>query len=126
MIGIILQQVDLGGQKNLALPAGYSRAAKAWPARHRFPAIAKDCSGQRDAARRPLVATTSRGLSKVGLGALTVEIAAGQLKSSFGIIACRCGLMQQRQGGGVIGWALPQQGLGLCEKWSSVIHGVSE
>ena len=46
-----------GRAENLALPAGYSRAAKARPARHRFPAIAKDCSGQRDAARRPLVAT---------------------------------------------------------------------
>lgn len=124
MIGIILQQTNLGRQKILLCQpniAGQQRLGRRAIA---FLPLQKIVTGKGMLRGGRLLQPMPRGL-KVGLGALTVEIAAGQLKSSFGM-ACRCGLMQQRQGGGVIGWALPQQGLGLCEKWSSVIHGVSE
>ena len=124
MIGIILQQVDLGGQKILLCQPDIVGQQKLGRRAIAFLPLQKIVAGKGMLRGGRLLQPMSRGL-KVGLGALTVEIAAGQLKSSFGM-ACRCGLMQQRQGGGVIGWALPQQGLGLCEKWSSVIHGVSE
>ena len=124
MIGIILQQVDLGGQKILLCQPDIVGQQKLGRRAIVFLPLQKIVAGKRMLHCCRLLQPMPRGL-KVGLGALAVEIAAGQLKSRLGM-ACRCGLMQQRQGGGVIGRALPQQGLGLFEKWSSVIHGVSK
>lgn len=77
LVGIILQQADLGGQKilrgqpDIVGQQGLGRRAIA------FLPLQKIVAGKRMLRRRRLLQPMPRGL-KVGLGALAVEIAAGQ------------------------------------------------